>query len=150
MSTMAEGGCQCGAVRYRIDAAAARTFYACHCRNCQCQSGSAFGLSLILPAEAFHLLAGALKVWLRPETGKQHAFCGACGTRIYHYTPGKGDEISLKAGTLDGGVPVAPVGNIWTASAPDWSPRVPGKLDYTGQPETFAALEAAYGDRTWR
>ena len=39
------GGCQCGAVRYAISAAPLRLI-ACHCRECQKQSASAFGMSL--------------------------------------------------------------------------------------------------------
>ena len=41
------GGCQCGSIRYRIKQEA-NMLYACHCRDCQKQSGSAFGLSLIV------------------------------------------------------------------------------------------------------
>ena len=40
-----EGGCQCGAIRYRLLRAPA-ALYACHCRDCQKQSSSAFGLSM--------------------------------------------------------------------------------------------------------
>jgi hypothetical protein len=51
------GGCQCGAVRYEI-AAAPLTLYACHCAECQRQSGSAFGLSMPVPAGAVRITAG--------------------------------------------------------------------------------------------
>ena len=45
MGDRLEGGCQCGAIRYRVTGAPV-TFYACHCTECQKQSASAFGLSL--------------------------------------------------------------------------------------------------------
>ena len=38
-----EGGCQCGAIRYQLLRAPV-ALYACHCRDCQKQSSSAFGL----------------------------------------------------------------------------------------------------------
>jgi hypothetical protein len=41
MTQAMTGGCQCGRVRYR---------YACHCRECQKQSASAFGLSVPVPS----------------------------------------------------------------------------------------------------
>ncbi|MEM7293879.1 MAG: hypothetical protein AAF420_10870, partial [Pseudomonadota bacterium] len=44
-----QGGCQCGATRYRINGQPL-TFYACHCLDCQKQSSSAFGLSLWVAA----------------------------------------------------------------------------------------------------
>jgi len=40
-----EGGCQCGHVRYRLNGPPL-TLCACHCRDCQKQSASAFGMSL--------------------------------------------------------------------------------------------------------
>ena len=42
-----EGGCQCGAVRYAISAAPL-TLYCCHCTECQAQSSSAFGMSMLV------------------------------------------------------------------------------------------------------
>ena len=49
-----EGGCQCGAVRYRITGEATALF-ACHYSHCQRQSGSAFGLSMRLHPLPDHL-----------------------------------------------------------------------------------------------
>ena len=46
-----EGGCQCGAIRYQLLRAPA-ALYACHCRDCQKQSSSAFGLSMWVERDA--------------------------------------------------------------------------------------------------
>ena len=43
MPTPYTGGCQCGAVRYVLTAEPIR-IGACHCKECQRQSGSAFGM----------------------------------------------------------------------------------------------------------
>ena len=40
-----EGGCQCGAIRYRLLRAPV-ALCSCHCKHCQKQSSSAFGLSI--------------------------------------------------------------------------------------------------------
>ena len=66
MSATATGGCQCGAVRYSIERAAILTLYCCHCRECQRQSASGFGLSMKLQPAGFHLEFGTLGVWERP------------------------------------------------------------------------------------
>ena len=40
------GGCRCGRVRYRVALPKLPNVYACHCRDCQTWSGSAFSLQL--------------------------------------------------------------------------------------------------------
>jgi hypothetical protein len=52
-----EGGCQCGAVRYRLDGKL-YTLAVCHCTMCQRQSASAFGMSLAISRNAS---------WLEPD-----------------------------------------------------------------------------------
>src|SRR5215217_6718430 len=58
------GGCQCGAVRYVVTAEPL-ALYVCHCRECQKQSASAFGVSLVVPGTAFRLTAGEPRTWSR-------------------------------------------------------------------------------------
>ncbi len=62
-----EGGCPCGAIRYRLLRALV-ALYSCHCKDCQKQSSSAFGLSMWMERDAiefsgskpriFHTLGG--------------------------------------------------------------------------------------------
>jgi hypothetical protein len=69
MGSPMEGGCQCGAVRYRITGDPI-SLVACHCKECQRQSGSAFGMSLIVRKTDF-ALTGDVKVFRRiAESGK--------------------------------------------------------------------------------
>lgn len=80
-----EGGCLCGALRYRVKAEPVRGS-ACHCRNCQRRTGSAFGIGAYFRAEDVELTRGEPKRyeyrsdetdrWLRTE------FCGNCGTTV--------------------------------------------------------------------
>ena len=96
------GGCQCGAVRYEVSAAPLEV-YVCHCRECRRQSASAFGISVIVPAQAFVLMQGNLRTWSRPTDGGkvlECMFCADCGTRIRHASLGDA-TISIKGGSLD-------------------------------------------------
>lgn len=109
-----EGGCQCGAVRYRIEPEP-RDMIVCHCKGCQRQSGSAFGLSVATPQEAFTLLSGRLRSFpVLCDSGrtKECWFCGDCGTRIYHAGEG---GLSVKGGTLDDPSSLAPRAHYWTS-----------------------------------
>ena len=82
-----EGGCQCGAIRYRLLRAPA-ALYACHCRDCQKQSSSAFGLSMWVERDAVEFTGGRAAHLPHPRAGtgaeKLCAFCGECGTRLWH------------------------------------------------------------------
>ncbi|MCA9623323.1 MAG: GFA family protein [Myxococcales bacterium] len=142
------GGCQCGAVRYRIERAAILTLYACHCRECQRQSASAFALSLKIPRPAFELeTSGELGSWSRSTDrgGRSRAFfCPACGSRILHDTGDSSAWVSLKAGLLDDIANLTPVGHIWTARALPWVRFGPDDLIFERQPESYEPLIEAW------
>ena len=150
------GGCQCGAVRYEIEPLEVLTLYCCHCRECQRQAASGFGMSMLLRRRGFRLLRGALRNWSRPaDSGGVNCanFCPSCGVRIFHEGGEGSAVISLKAGSLDdtGGCgrsaisgPGAPSpGSIWpraccaTRGSP--TPTTPSSRP-TGTPVTDIAM----------
>jgi hypothetical protein len=115
------GGCQCGAVRYAIAERPLR-LYVCHCRECQKQSGSAFGMSLIVRRAAFAVTQGTAGSWSRQaDSGRTMAcfFCAVCGSRLWHARDGI-DTVSVKAGSLDTPADFSSATHIWT------SRKVPG------------------------
>lgn len=136
-----EGGCQCGAVRYRITAMPI-VFYLCHCSECQRQTSSAFGESLRLRAETLEI-EGSLKiVTRRSDAGRlrEGHFCPSCGVRIFHGTRDS-PEINIKAGTLDDTSWLVPAGHIWTRSRQRFIRLETDALCYEGQPtDGYAAL----------
>ena len=110
------GRCQCGAVSYSVTAAP-EAVYVCHCRECQRQSASAFGISVSVAKEHFHLGQGAVRVWSRGTDGGRtlHChFCAACGSRLWHEGPGR-DVLSVKGGSLDQPVDLGDAVHIWTS-----------------------------------
>ena len=117
-----EGGCQCGALSYRITAAPLM-IYACHCTNCQRIAGSAFGLATTIREDTLEFTKGepARVAWTSDAGNERYGtFCGACGCRIAHgQTPSNG-VLSLRAGTFDDASWVVPSGHIWTRSAQPW------------------------------
>lgn len=116
------GGCQCGAVRYEV-VGAPKQQVACHCTSCQRQSGSAFGMTLVVSEEDFRLLSGELKTWSsKSEAGRDKlgAFCPHCGTRIYHKTGWRKGMVSVKPGTLDDTRWLKPEIHLWTSSKQPW------------------------------
>lgn len=139
------GGCQCGAVRYRV-VAWPLTVYCCHCLECQRQSASAFGMSMRLAVEGLDIDWSRLAVSVRdpglPTEVNGH-FCRACGVRIFHHRPGRG-TLNLKPGTLDDASWLAPVGHLWTDRAQAGTRIDPALLAYPRQPPSYDPLVTAF------
>jgi hypothetical protein len=147
------GGCQCGEIRYEIASRRVLTLVCCHCRECQRQSASAFGMSMIMPRSALTLLHGTPKTWQRRSdrgTVNRAHFCPTCGVRIFHDGGDASAEISLKAGTLDDTGVLEPVGQIWIKRAQPWLRLPDDALIYEGEPESDDNLHAAYRNKTAR
>jgi hypothetical protein len=131
------GGCQCGAVRYEIAGPPGAT-YVCHCRECQKQSASAFGISVIVRSADVRLLKGQLRRWSRPtDAGRTLAcfFCPACGSRVWHGDKDQEDKISVKGGSLDEPVDLTGAIHIWTARKLPGVPIPERARQYAGEPE---------------
>ena len=106
MSDTHEGGCLCGKVRYRLTGNPDETEGAgiCHCTNCRRRTGSAFGVQVFFPKDAFQLTKGELKTyeyrsdvdrWVRTE------FCRNCGTTMTWLAEWNPELRSIAFGTLD-------------------------------------------------
>jgi hypothetical protein len=111
------GGCQCGAVRYEVSGDPL-ALYVCHCRECQKQSASAFGVSLIVRRVDFRLTRGAVKAWSRAtDSGRtvRCLFCADCGTRLWHEYHCESETIGIKAGSRDKPTDIRPAIHIWTS-----------------------------------
>ena len=111
------GGCQCGAVRYRLDAAPTGANI-CHCRMCQKAGGG--------PFMAFAGVKPADMTWTRgsPETFAssdiaERGFCAGCGTPLTYQALGA-DRIGVTIGSLDDPGEVAPVKQFGAESQLPW------------------------------
>jgi len=118
------GGCQCGSIRYELKGAP-QMLYICHCTDCQKQSSSAFGMSLMMdPREIdFSRSTKQPQSWdTRGDDGsiKRCSFCPDCGSRIMHGSDDADEPVSIKAGSLDDTSWLRPVAHIWLRSAQPW------------------------------
>ncbi len=136
MAEFREGGCQCGDVRYRLEGEPLE-LAVCHCSQCQRQSGSAFGMSLIVPRDVFRLLSGEPRTFTRAcASGRtlDCAFCPRCGTRIYHEGRFMEAVVSVKPGTLDDTSWLRPHVHLWTRSRQPWVPIPGGARCFEAEP----------------
>ena len=124
MSGVREGGCLCGAVRYRARGEPAATVV-CHCTFCQRVTGSAMAVWPAFAPAAVEV-AGTLSVYEHrsDESGRwiRLNFCPKCGTTVSSTFEMAPDEIALLGGTFDDTSWIRVDRQVWTRSAPHWSP----------------------------
>jgi hypothetical protein len=119
MTQSLEGGCICGAVRYRIDGAPT---YAgnCHCRDCQ----RAIGASVVTWVGAkypdFHVTKGEI-TYCSTSPDVQRGFCGHCGTSLT-YGGDAWEELGITAASLDTPSAITPESNVFLDHRQPWQP----------------------------
>jgi hypothetical protein len=134
-----EGGCACGAVRYRLTSDPL-FIHCCHCLNCQRQTGSAFVINLLIEAERLELLASnpqPVEV-PRDDGSKQRILrCPDCQVAVYSEY-GRPEVRFVRGGTLDEPSGVTPDVHIYTRS----------KVNWVTLPESAPAFDVYYDSKT--
>jgi len=113
-----EGGCLCGAVRYRVSLPPLDSGY-CHCRLCQKSSGGPVQASAEIPLAGFALIRGALKAYRSSATAVRH-FCPDCGSQITFRAAVDPAYVSVNTPTLDRPEALPPRRHIWCESRIAW------------------------------
>jgi hypothetical protein len=135
MSVQREGGCACGAVRYRLTSDPLFV-HCCHCLNCQRQTGSAFVINLLIEADRVELLSGDPQPIDAPrDDGSSQTIwrCPTCQIAVYsQYT--RPEVRFVRGGTLDDPASVAPDVHIFTRS----------KLPWVTLPDSVPAFDVYY------
>lgn len=93
-----EGGCLCGAVRFRAQGALRPVIY-CHCSQCRKQTGLYVAATAVAQSRFDLHPAGDLR-WYAASAYARRGFCGICGTLLF-WKPNEGDHIAILAGALD-------------------------------------------------
>jgi hypothetical protein len=137
----ATGACQCGGVRYVFDGEPLMT-YACHCRDCQRRTGSAFSEGMLVSADQISI-EGDLSAWQRiSDTGveKTRQSCASCGNIIFGTAGNLPGLLLLQAGTLDDTSAVHPEMHMWLQSAQPWVVLPPGVPSWQTQADDMMKM----------
>ncbi|MDQ6437984.1 GFA family protein [Mesorhizobium sp. LHD-90] len=128
------GGCQCGAVRFRVEGALGDASI-CHCRMCQKAAGN-FYLPLVSVRKAKLTWTRGAPKKFRSSNYAWRGFCGDCGTPLTYEAP---DGVALAIAAFDKPEEIAPTVQWGTeAKLPyvDHIPELPGE-------ETMADISSA-------
>ena len=133
-----EGGCTCGAIRYRMEREPL-IVHCCHCHWCQRETGASYALNAMIEADRVTMLQGRPEMVQTPSnSGKGQVIwrCPDCCIALWSNYSGAGDKVHfVRVGTLDEAHRLPPDIHIYTASKqpwiviPDGHPAVEGYYD---------------------
>jgi hypothetical protein len=130
---MLEGGCACGAVRYRLTSPPMIV----HCRDCQRQTGGAFAVNALIETDRIEMLSGEpVAISMPTDSGRPHDVyrCPGCATALWSDYGRRPVLRFVRAMTLDDPDALPPDVHIFTRS----------KLPWVGLPPEVPAFEVYY------
>jgi len=130
MESLLEGGCACGAVRYRL-AAAPMFVNCCHCTWCQRETGGGFAINAIIETSRVVVTKGVSEAAPTPsESGRGQIIhrCPGCHVALWSHYGERTAMAFVRAGALDDAAAVTPGAFIFTRSKLPWvvlPPEIP-------------------------
>jgi hypothetical protein len=124
----AEGGCLCGAVRYRVTGAPSWSTI-CHCRTCRKAGGAPSVAWLTFDRGNFTLLQGVPGRFLS-SLGVVRTFCTVCGTPLTYATEGRPGDIDVTTMSLDDATMFPPTSEVWISHKVSWEITDPARAHY--------------------
>jgi hypothetical protein len=112
------GGCECGAVRYRV---ADEFLYAmnCHCSRCRAATGTAFKALAGIEREKLEVTSGADRLFVYGSEDLNDTRCGLCGSLLFSVVR-DGVYIHVAMGSLADEPTVRPTEHIFVGSKAPW------------------------------
>ena len=136
MPSQYEGGCHCGAVRYKCSKPPDLAFY-CHCQDCQRTTGSPFSMELMIKKLAFEIHGATESYIVTGDSGSSvyRRFCSICGSGVFLECDADPEYIFLKVGSMDDASWVTPEMHIYTSAKQPWIRIEDGLPQFEKQPD---------------
>ena len=113
-----EGGCLCGAVRYRAGGEASHPTL-CHCNSCRRAAGAPLVAWVTFPLAQFAFTKGAPARY-RSSPRVVRTLCPICGTSLTYQHDSLPGEIDVTVGSLDDPSAFPPADHTWTSERIAW------------------------------
>ncbi|WP_330204343.1 GFA family protein [Cyanobacterium sp. Dongsha4] len=134
MNEKHSGSCLCGEIKYEIDGDF-ESFYLCHCKYCQKDTGSAHAANLFSSSAKLKWSTGQDKViiYSLPSTRHSRSFCSVCGSAVptQHF---KNALLVVPAGSLDSAVTIKANAHLFISSRASWDHDLEKLPCYDGLP----------------
>jgi hypothetical protein len=119
-----EGGCLCGAVRYRV-AAVPLWSGLCHCVSCRRAHAAAAVPWITVPSAALTWTQGAATPY-RSSPHVVRGFCNVCGTQLSYARDDNPVTLDIAALSLDDPEAFPPTAETWLSDKLSWQSPAPG------------------------
>ena len=116
--SLLEGGCLCGAVRYRIDSPPLWTGY-CHCTSCRRSTGAPVTMFVGASTDSVTFTAGE-RAHFASSPGVQRGFCAQCGTPLTYEGERFAGEIHFYVSTFDEPQALRPRFHVYYEERLEW------------------------------
>jgi len=128
------GSCLCGTAKFEVQGDF-DTFYMCHCRYCQKDTGSAFAANLFSQSAKLTWVAGkeSVAAFTLPGTRHSKSFCKLCGSALPN-TQVEG-LLVIPAGCLDTEITMLPTAHIFSSRKAIWDKGLEKLPNFEGLPE---------------
>jgi hypothetical protein len=121
MAETFDGGCACGAVRFRMQSGP-MFVHCCHCRDCQRQTGSAFVINALIEADRVAVQGHTEGIGVPTDSGRPHTIhrCPSCRIALWSEYGGRPMIRFMRVGTLDDPTRLAPDVHIYARTKLPW------------------------------
>lgn len=128
------GSCLCGKVKFEVEGSF-QSFFLCHCKYCQKDTGSAHAANLFSTNSKLNWLSGIdfVKTFNLPKTRHIKSFCSECGTALPSIQ-NEGALIVVPAGSLDVDIKLKPTAHLFVASKANWDESLDLLQQFDGLP----------------
>ncbi|MQW86308.1 GFA family protein [Sinorhizobium saheli] len=117
MTEIHQGGCLCGAVRFKTHGELRELIY-CHCSQCRKQTGLYYAATNVLDS-ALELEGADHVTWYRSSGEARRGFCRHCGSALFWKAEGL-DYTSILAGAFETPTGLKPGYHIFCADKGDY------------------------------
>jgi hypothetical protein len=120
---MADGGCLCGAVRYRFSGTPSSSAN-CHARSGPPARGAPVVAWITVRRSELSFVSGIPAVF-HSSPGVTRQFCSRCGTALTYESDRHPDTIDLTTASLDDPDAYPPATEVWLEHRISWQPTSP-------------------------
>jgi hypothetical protein len=128
------GSCLCGEVQFEI-IGDFESFYLCHCKHCQKDTGSAHSSNLFSSSAQliWHSGHDKIKIYQLPSTQHIKSFCSNCGSALPNLQMND-SLLVVPAGSLDRELSLMPNAHIFSESRANWDRNLDRIFSYEKLP----------------